>query len=438
MKQIITTALLLSLSLSIHAGTDWQPKLSESAAGSFRGPSDEIRLYIPPDLPAAVIEYLYLELDGINVTHMVQLDGDYAVYTPVQPLTWGNHRLRLLEYDADGNATEKGSWILEVRKSAAFRETALKVDAALEISQRVAEKNLTDPPDRTQGSGSLNLQGTLDDGNWRTEVKLPFIYNSLDEERQFEIGEYLLGWQWLSLGAKVGHHQIDHESLVLSGFNRRGVSATYASTDKTVSVTGFAMHGSKISGFNEGLGVTDEEDRVEGAVVSLYPIKDSNKSLQIAAAYLHGKAPEAGTSVGGDEEALGGDAFTTSADLSLLEDRFRLRGEYAHSRYDFDGKGGSGAEEDYGYALLLSYKPWKKLLVLGSNMDWVLGLEYQRLGTFLRSPANPAATADRKKVQFHSDLTWGGLGSKLQFVQETDNVEDIAILPRLCDHNMPD
>ncbi|OQX39390.1 MAG: hypothetical protein B0D88_09460, partial [Candidatus Sedimenticola endophacoides] len=78
-----------------------------------------------------------------------------------------------------------------------------------------------------------------------------------------------------------------------------------------------------------------------------------------------------------------------------------------------------------------SYRPWLDKQIDGSYIDWNLGAEYKRLGTFFRSPANPGAVADRQVERLFSDLVWGEWGLQAALAQERDNVEGIAALPRI-------
>ncbi|OQX31530.1 MAG: hypothetical protein B0D96_11860 [Candidatus Sedimenticola endophacoides] len=163
----------------VLAAVQWQPRLMPPESGSYHGPLETIRLHIPPEVPIEVLQQLGLEVDNIDVTALVSRDGDYAVYTPQQPLEWGMHRLLLVEYTQDGGILERGSWDLEVRKSESFREAELNISASLEASRRIGEGDLDAPPARTQGSGSMTLQGRLADGSWQAGMQLPLIYPEL-------------------------------------------------------------------------------------------------------------------------------------------------------------------------------------------------------------------------------------------------------------------
>ena len=123
--------LLFSTSSAMAASaTDWRPTLVKPTDGVF-GQSETIHILLPKRLPAETLQHLALELDDIDVTSLVALTGNQADVTPVQPLAWGKHHLRLVEYATDGSIIERGDWTLDVRQSKQFREATLQTNATL-------------------------------------------------------------------------------------------------------------------------------------------------------------------------------------------------------------------------------------------------------------------------------------------------------------------
>ncbi|MCW8946535.1 MAG: hypothetical protein OQK80_03625, partial [Sedimenticola sp.] len=108
---------ILSILFFVSVQADWSPELVSTTDRGYRLPSEEVRLYIPPEVPLEVLQRLSLELDDIDVTALVGREGDFALFVPIQPLSYGQHRLRLVENGADGSLLERGFWLLEVRKS---------------------------------------------------------------------------------------------------------------------------------------------------------------------------------------------------------------------------------------------------------------------------------------------------------------------------------
>lgn len=161
--------------------------------------------------------------------------------------------------------------------------------------------------------------------------------------------------------------------------------------------------------------------------------------------YLSGEGPDqtglTGTGIAGDTTVTRGEAWSVAADGNLLEDRLRLRGELARTRFDFDGEGrdvdldgrvdyDAPAQEGRAHAALASFTPWHDLTVKGQPLVWSLGVENRRVGTFFRSPADPGGIADRDMWRGFSSLNWYGLDVQLVLARETDNVDDEPLLPR--------
>ena len=81
----------------------------------------------------------------MDVTATVVRQGNQIVFTPPQPLSFGDHLLRLVEHGADGSITERGLWKISVPKTAAFREASLQGNVTINLVRRVADKNLVSP-----------------------------------------------------------------------------------------------------------------------------------------------------------------------------------------------------------------------------------------------------------------------------------------------------
>lgn len=435
LSRICFTAILLFALPALSAASDWKPELVVPSKGVF-GPSDTIRIALPK-LPAETLPQLVLELDDLDVTGLVSREGNQALFTPPQALSYGQHQLRLIEYAPDGNIIERGAWMLEVRKSPAFRELDMKADTTLNLVRRVSDDDLISAPKRNQGNGGAQLQGALADGDWRLNGIADILYNSQETQlprarNQVDVGNFLLTGTAGAFSINAGHHAVAPESLVMQGFNRRGVSAGYASTETGATVSGFGLRTQDIYGTQEGFGIGDSENRIDGVTASLRPLASDREALLIAATYLSGEGPDQiGTSIGGDPTAAGGRAGSLIADGNLLDRRLRLRGEYAATRYDFDGRqAGNPAQSDRGYAALATFTPWHQKMVMEQPLAASIGVENRRIGTFFRSPANPSGIADRQLIRSFLAMDWYGLNAQASLGHETDNVDDLALLPR--------
>jgi hypothetical protein len=433
------------------APADWKPELLAQAKDA-RGPSEPLRVALPP-LDAEAVRRLSFELDDFDITGMVAVEGNQAVFTPPQPLAFGRHQLRLVEQAADGNILERGVWTFEVRKTAAFREAQLAAATTLSAARRIADDGLPPTaPGRNNLNGAAQLQGRLADAGWRATGQLDLLFNSNGallprgaDHGHIDMADFLLTAEAGPVVARAGHHAAGPDNLIMNGFRRRGVSAGLRSADTGAAATVFSQRTQEVIGFNEGLGIGDAGNRVDGVVVSGRPVASHRDALVLSVTYLAGEGPVyaglPGTGIAGDTTITGGRAADIVADANLLERRLRLRGEYAATRYDFDGNGRDidldGAidsnqepERDRAYAALLTYTPWHDKRVDDKPFVWNLGFENRRVGTFFRSPANPAGVSDRHLLRGFTGVNWSGLDAQLSLGRETDNVNDLSLLPR--------
>ncbi len=442
-KKVIARAVISACLLQLAAlpaaqvaAAEWTPQLLPPAKG-VRAPSEPIRLRLPT-LPTAVLERLVLELDDFDVTALVTREGANAVFVPPVPLPYGPHQLRLVEYAADGSIIERGVWALDIRKSQALREAELRIGSTLNAVRRIADDDLpASAPDKTQGNGAAQFYGNIADGDWRVLGNMDLFYNTQTnllprQKSQLDMGRFLVKGDAGLMTASAGHHSVGSDNLIMQGFNRRGVSVGVGRDTNPANATAFSLRTQDIVGFQEGLGIGDDNNRVDGVVVAGRPIGDA---LVLSATYLTGEGPTfsggTGTGIVGTPLSTGGNAARTGPDSKLLENRWRLRGEYPPSRYDFDGiNTGSTAEKDDAYSALATYTPWQNKISDGAPMALQVGLENKRIGTFFRSPANPIGVSDRDATRGFAGFNWGGLNLQASLGQETDNVNDLALLPR--------
>jgi hypothetical protein len=447
-------ACALQLALTVAPATalaqEWQPQLADAGA---RKPADPIRINLPA-LQADVLQRLALELDDVDVTQTVVREGNQLVFTPPQALSFGDHQLRLVEHGADGSITERGLWKISVRKTAAFREASLQGNVTINLVRRIADKNLATPaPDKSQANGAAQLQGVIADGNWKITGQLDLIANSQISQMprgaghgHADVGNFLFTGEAGPVIARAGHHSVGPDSLIMQGFTRRGVSVGLNSADKAHSATAFSLRSQDVVGAQEGFGIGDSENRTDGLVIASRPLSGKRDALAVSATVLSGEGPVAagatGTGSAGDSTVAAGRAAGVVADGNLLDRRMRLRGEYAVTRYDFDGSRGRDTdlngtidvnqpeEKDKAYAALVTWTPWTSKMVNNKPLVWNVGAENKRLGTFFKSPANPLGVSDRELVRTFTDVNYSGFAAQLSLGRETDNVNDIALLPR--------
>lgn len=410
----------------------WRPELVPPGAGAA-AQSAPLRIHvagIPADAPAR----LAVELDALDVTSLAVLDGTDIVITPAQPLAFGSHRLRLIENTPEGDIAERGEWRFDIRKSSAFRDASLAANVTANAVDRVADHNLTAAPGKLQGNGSAQVQAAVANDDWKASGTASIVANGQASQmpppgNRIDLAQYLIAAQRGAVAGRMGDQTLGPDSLVMQGFARRGVSADLSGG--IGHVTGFAMRTTPTSGSQDLSGLEDSRNRVNGAVASINPLPGRPGDLVLSGTYVDGEGKtQNGVGVAGVDQASGGNAGDVAADARLFDRLLRLRGEYAHSSFDFDGSGtGIDARSGRAYSGLANYTPWHDLVVLNQPLVWNLGAERKQISTFFHSPANPGMIADRDLGQAFTGLSWRGMNVQASAGREHDNVDDLALLP---------
>lgn len=486
-RHILTAGVIVLLLLPcVTHAQDWQATLIATESGGFE-PQSTLRVQLPATVTAATLEWLALELDNVDVSQVVSLeqsDQGYTVaLTPPQPLAAGEHVLRLVEYTPDGQITERGAWAYTIRHPAGLANAVFSGNTTLDLSRRFADDDLEGAPGRNQLNGSTVFAARGASMSWDFNGRADLLYdtaqfqavatspvdsttanagdpNTTDpatvsggtvqpggetEEAEpvnpyagghsIELGEYLFEGRGDSLQALLGHHALTHDSLVMREFNRRGASLTAATAGGLASASAFAFRTEPIVGWRDGLGITNGDHRVVGAVLSANPLRQHAQALALTGTCLSGKGQD-GTGVGveGNFNEADGNACSLVADSLLAGEKVRLRGEYAGSDFDFDGAAdGFASEKDNAWDILAIYSPLKTEDGPVAAINWDVGAEVQQVGLYYRSLANPTLPADRELQRLFTTLQWGGLSLQAQAGTEQDNVADDPALPTL--HN---
>ena len=380
-----------------------------------------------------------VELDDMDVTALLAVEGSELVLHPAQPLLPGWHQLRLVEYTDDGEIIERGFWRFEVRRSSLWRERDAEVQAGLSLVRRLS-REIT--PDDAQNSleGTARLNGTADSGTWRLRGEADLVYQPRDALRSqamtpldataFSATAARGPWRFAA-----GQQAPLPPSLVTEeGLLRRGLSAGFERPEHGTQVSAFVLRSQEVVGLSEGIAPSDAADRLAGLTLSSRPLASRRDDLLLSATWLQGRDPGAvGEGVWGDPDlTASGRALSLAADGFLWQRRLRLRGEWASSRYDYDGTGPFSAETAQAHTLWASYTPAQPLSLGESQVYWDAGVEWRRLGSFFRSLANPAAGADRAGWRGFAAATWDGFDLRLDTGREYDNVDSLPGLPRIA------
>lgn len=426
-----TCLLALALTGGPADAADWTSVLEDSKQGSYRTPHQALRLNLGGSPPPP--ERLRLEVDAVDVTSMIQRDGNTLTYTPLESLAYGAHQLKLIETREDGSTEEHGSWDIEVRHSAAVRELSGSADTTLTGSTRVARDQLQSASSDLSGDGASTLAAGVAGDHAKANFSADVVVDSQqgDPGRDVDLGEFLLDGEAGPAKLRAGHHAIEHSSLVMESFRRRGVSGEYALPERLGTVNTFAFRTDQLTGLRNGLGVGRSERRVQGVSYDLKPFESKPEKFALSAIYLGGEGNDSGINVGTGSDVTPGSAYGLAARTQLLDDRLTLKAEGARTHFDFDGAGvGFRPEADNGYDVSAQ---WSSTLAAESErpFTYTLGLARSSVGTYFRSLANTTVPTDQRLSRLFGDVGWGVWSLSGSVAYETDNVRNDETLPRV-------
>jgi len=421
---------LVSLSAPQAAGTGFDLAVPDRG---WRGPRDPIRIRVPSDVPLEVLRRLALEVDGIDVTRFLRREGEHAVFTPVEPLAYGEHEVRIVEYLPDGSVAERAVWRVEVRQSRAFREMRGSVDAGLDATRRLGASDALDDGPGLAAQGSLDLAAGVAEGEWRATGRLGLGYDSSGNGsptgRRVDLQSFGFRHEWRMFGLTVGQPQGFATSLLGGEALNRGIGVDLGETTRSrVRFSAFGTRGEPVTGFQHGLGVTEPRNRLSGAQLTLFPLADRPERLVVQARTYAGETPTGGEGVLGSPDGERGRGHAIALDSTLRGGQLRLRAELARTSWDPDGRGAVlGTLTDEAYVLGVQWG-FQTGLSGRTPSDWTFTLSHGETGPYFRSLLDPAGEADQRATRLELAMQRGALGAALTLERVRNNVDDLPDL----------
>ena len=407
------------------------PSLVKPEGKDYRTMMEPVHIRFPDPLKKNVLETLRFEIDYTDVTDFVTHAANVFTYIPAEPLVPGHHEIRVISLQPDGSIEEIGNWAFEVRHSENFLEASVEQNLDIQAMHGIKDSFSTPQDDSTvQGTWSFNTIHS--DNNWRVSSQADFLYNQKTDQtfrgEEFDVNEYLLKAELPQTTLQLGHHDVGMDSLILSQFNRRGISARVESEDKRFDVTGFSMRTESIAGFHHGLGFSDNSSRTSGVVLNSFPVTSDPDLLALSAVYLSGNGAEEGIDqISDDVTNSGGDAVALIADSRVMDRTLRFRAEVAQTSYDFDGKNtGTASKDDGAYSFLVHYTPHSE-----GEYSWDAGIKFQKVSPWFHSPGYSEIASDQDETQIFANLNASQWGINTILSRKYDNVDEDNTLPEV-------
>ncbi|MFW6027202.1 MAG: hypothetical protein ACOC91_00185 [bacterium] len=424
----------LSAALFAFPAQAFETRLRVPESGTFP-PTGPLEVFIPADVPDDQLARLHMVIDGVDQRTRIEVRGEYARLTPVEPLTPGVHQLDLVELMPDGTVETHGSWEFTVAGEAGLSGSAVRYAGAASVtsdSTGVFLDNTGAPP--VASNGSMDIQGRAEGSDWQVGARLPFVYDATSQtlsEKPFDIADYLLDIQRGPSLIRLGHHNIESHNLLLQNdFSRRGVSGRIEMDPMKGRLSAFTMQSSVTSGFDNLLGIHDRNDQVWGVAGQASPVDRGDFGMDVSFSYLDGRDPQLGPSTASLLPRREAQTWGMSTTFKFLQDTLSLRGDFAHSDFDIPGDPGVEPENGEAYKLTLDWSPVSPVTLFGDEAQFALSSGYERFSTFFTNPANVGDLRDVERYTTIAQLASGEWSVNAEYSQTYDNVDDSPLLPR--------
>lgn len=420
--------------------------------------SSTLVLGVPAGLSPAVIARLGVEIDNIDVTALVHIGGGKLSYDAPQPFEAGRHELRVVEYAADGHMIPRGVWVFTVKPQGADRGWSVKGSVGLTVSERLAQSNMPPPaPSPFSAGGTFDVKAVAPMAKWTAGGSINGLYGSNTGAaitgQAIQPAQMQLSLRHGKDSLILGDQTLPYNNLMISGLSRRGISIHVDDMPLGADATAFSVRDSSLAGFHGGFGFTDANDNISGAVLRAHPLKTSPEALTLFAGFITGTSPAGlsivtpypganssmppgqssmpGASMVTPVQAGAGSAWAVGLDSHIPDSPLHLNGQYAASAFDFPGIPGQGATRatDDAYSLGLNYSH-----PLGRQWAFGASVNYQDVGTFFSSLANPALAPDQRTATAGGTLSGHGfaIAPSGGFTEDnTDNNNAIATVRSL-------
>lgn len=425
--------LFLVLSLSSLAANEQNAQIQGPNVGSFYQAGEAFTILLPAGLEASLINQLTLEFDNIDVTALTTKKQHKLIYQPLIPLANGKHELRLVHFAKNGSVTELGYWQVEVQQTAFFREAQLQGQLNVGLSHRVAASenvnNGLSPDSAIQANGQY--AAVLATQNWRTQANASVAYtddaNLSLTGREADIPSFFISSTSGNVALNMGDHVVAATDLLSDGYQRRGISSSVALPGLHSAVEFYSASANQRIGIDGGLGLSDSENRMNGARWQYQPLNTSLAHIVLSSGFISGKANAADFATMDTQNIYGstvneGEAWNVIFDGLFFEKQMRIRVENAQSSYDFDGlNSGFDAQDDKATSALVLFNAATKHT---KPIDFSMGVEKQHIGTWFKSIANRFLPADKEFLRTFVNASSDKWNWNASIADENNNLDN--------------
>jgi hypothetical protein len=392
-------------------------------------------------IPPERLNNVFVQFDGDDVTSLVAMNGLTVTYDPPQRLAFGEHRLLLVEKQADGTFKGLQTWTFRVGGGGIAGTT---VEGTFQGQYKYLLADNLEGNDKIHphsGNAAVTATATSGGQTWDSSATFNGFFDSHEENNEpdqdhFELGEYLLSLHHqgedVNTLLRAGNHDTGISNLLVDQYVRRGASAHF-DIGNYAAFTGFAQDPAVAIGNGNVTGFLRDDQRAQGAVARAYMFPDSyGKRLFAEAGFYDGEGAQQGDgTVPASNPTQEGHGWVAALEGQTQNDKANIRGEFSEAHFDEDGSGAVVADNtEAAWRGRLQFAPIASLNPEdGATKKWLLQALYQRIGTFYRALTNAGLPQDEHRMTLTSNYLQDTLNWTLEGYYVQNNVDDIGNIP---------
>mgnify|MGYP002639649207 FL=1 len=348
-------------------------------------------------------------LDDMDVTGLLEIEGDDLVIKPPVALPGGQHSL-IVSAEKENEEVTLAEFSFSVAHD---KERPKTLYAKGNIVFQYGVNTASDgPSNRATGNAALAFGGSLGatDYSWNGininygrntespwDLAAGFTFTASNDNRHFEYGDI----------------SISESPLTVSGFSRRGLKARISEQDSRMQF--FVVGAEQVDGFNSGLS-TDSNNQVLGASYALDSIGGGPFKLKVITV-MGENAAEFGSNVAGSANPSKGETIGVQLESSFGNTWIGL--DSGFSSFDANTLDANNADTDV--ALGLQARHDFEALQLSASL--------LRYGNDYATIANPNFTGDRQGGSLGLASTLGPAAFNVQLSRTEDNLDGDTTRP---------
>lgn len=407
---------------------------------------------LPESLSGSELDGMFIELDGIDVTQMVNIDGRHVIFTPATPYYAGGHSLRLVKMGKNRQLVELNRWRFTT-SSTPPKESPTTVSGSIDATYTNIPWKDSNPDrniPRNNLASQMQVQAATQANGWQFTARGNGFLNTEDDfnpaQENIEVGEYLLSAERpsedVSTLLRLGNHDIGASNLLMDKYYRRGASAEFNIDQNHAIVTAFSQDPAPAIGNRNITGVGKSNQRASGIHTTFRPTESERLEVEGTIYKGEGTVSNSFTATGVTTTPISttpvpltyshdeGSGSQVGLSAILVPDLITMRTQYAESKFDFDGVAGNPAEDDDAERASFVFTPLGKMVSDDGRLQrWTIETYYQRTGTFFDTLLNPTLEKDRNIYAVNSSYLIGGFTLDGEVSYRTDNANDLNNIP---------